>query len=215
VVAEGDHLAIIGPSGIGKSTLARLLCGLLAPTGGWVRPGETVLIPQEAYVFSGTLRENLTYLNPGADPTGALVALGAGDLVADLDAPINPGRLPAGRRQLIALARSYLSPARIAVLDEATCHLDPAAEAVVERAFAARPGALVVIAHRLGSALRARRILVLDGQTALLGDHESLLACSPLYQQLMSFHHRDGGVRSTLSPAPAGSPRSSSGNPSW
>jgi len=75
-----------------------------------------------------------------------------------------------------------------AVLDEATCHLDPAAEAVVELAFAARPGALVVIAHRLGSALRARRILVLDGQTATLGDQDSLMECSELYRKLMKFH---------------------------
>ncbi len=76
----------------------------------------------------------------------------------------------------------YLSPARLAVLDEATCHLDPAAEAAVERAFAARPGALVVIAHRISSALRARRVLLMDGADPVLGSHDEVLARSALYR---------------------------------
>lgn len=87
-------------------------------------------------------------------------------------------------RRLIALVRAYLSPAPLAVLDEATCHLDPEAERRAEEAFAAR-GTLVVVAHRISSALRARRILILDGNRAVLGNHPGLLRESALYRDLL------------------------------
>ena len=98
---------------------------------------------------------------------------------------LRPADHSAGERQLIALARAYLSPAPVAVLDEATCHLDPAAERRAEEAFADRGGTLLVIAHRISSALRARRVLVLDGTGAAVGDHTTLLASSPLYRLLL------------------------------
>ncbi|GAA4876584.1 ABC transporter ATP-binding protein [Kitasatospora terrestris] len=200
-----DHLAVVGPSGIGKSTLALLLTGLEAPTGGTVTYGgvpldrvpsawlrrEVALIPQEAYVFTGTVRENLTYLAPDADPAAldaSVRALGLEPLVERLggyDAPIDsPSALSEGERQLLALARVHLSPARLVVLDEATCHLDAAAEARAEQAFADRDGALIVIAHRMGSARRARRVLLLDGSDTRLGTHDRLLAESPRYADL-------------------------------
>ena len=91
------------------------------------------------------------------------------------DAVLVPAALSAGERQLVALTRAYLSPARLVVLDEATCHLDAAAEERAERAFAARPGSLIVIAHRMTSARRARRVLLLDGTQAWIGTHEELL----------------------------------------
>jgi ATP-binding cassette subfamily C protein len=200
-VAPGEHLAVVGPSGIGKSTLVGLLCGLLRPDAGAARIGgvpavdlptgsRTVLIPQEAYVFAGTLAENLTYLRPDAAKSAldaAVTAVGAGELVARLGrhaAEVRPAELSAGERQLVALVRAYLSPAPVAVLDEATCHLDPAAERRAEAAFAAR-GTLIVIAHRISSALRAGRVLVLDGASAAVGDHDTLTACSPLYRDLV------------------------------
>ncbi|HEX8007533.1 MAG TPA: ABC transporter ATP-binding protein [Trebonia sp.] len=206
-VPDGDHLAIVGPSGVGKSTFAGLIAGMLTPCSGQVRlggipvrqlsaatlAGRRVLIPQEAYVFAGTLRENLTYLNPQAGPAEvdeAAGAVGARPLATRLggyDAAVDPATLSAGERQLIALTRAYLSPARVALLDEATCHLDPAAEARAERAFASRPGMLVVIVHRMSSALRARRALVLDGDRADLGTHESLLSRSVLYRDLAGY----------------------------
>lgn len=204
-VPEGDHLAIVGPSGIGKSTLAGLMTGLLQPREGTVSIGgiplagqsakrladQRILIPQEAYVFAGTLRENLTYLRSATtdaelDRAGRL--LGAGGLVHRLggySADIDPAPLSAGERQLITLVRAYVAAAPVVILDEATCHLDPAAEALVERAFAERPGTLIVIAHRISSALRARRILVLDGTAAMLGAHDDLLVHSPLYRDLV------------------------------
>jgi ATP-binding cassette subfamily C protein len=211
-VAEGEHLAVVGPSGIGKSTLAALVCGMLTPTGGrlllgGVPPSELsteslaatrVLIPQEAYVFSGPLMENLTYLLPDAsiaEVTEAVQAVGAHQLVDRLGgfgARVRPGDLSAGERQLIALARAYLSPAPLVVLDEATCFLDPEAERRAEEAFAARGGTLIVIAHRISSALRARRILVLDGNKAALGNHQTLMRSSPLYRELLG-HWQPGG----------------------
>ncbi|MEU8197839.1 ABC transporter ATP-binding protein [Microbispora amethystogenes] len=198
-VPEGDHLAVVGPSGIGKSTLAALVAGLLTPDEGEVlvggvpaarvRPAARALIPQEAYVFPGTLAENLTYLAPGATPERvdeAVAAFGLTDLAQRCaGGPLDPAELSAGERQLIALARTYLSPARLVVLDESTCHLDPAAEARAEAAFAARGGTLVVVAHRISSALRARRVLVMDGTRVRLGSHEEMVAASPLYADLV------------------------------
>jgi ATP-binding cassette subfamily C protein len=148
-----------------------------------------ILIPQEAYVFAGTLEENLTYLQPAGKAAldEAAEATGLTPLVSRLGgygAAIVPATLSAGERQLIALTRAYLPPARVVILDEATCHLDPAAEARAEEAFARRDGTLIVIAHRISSARRARRILVLDGVRPQAGDHASLLASSASYADL-------------------------------
>jgi ATP-binding cassette subfamily C protein len=120
--------------------------------------------------------------------------VGLRDLATQLGgyrAHLIPTALSAGERQLIALARAYLSPARLAILDEATSHLDPVAAAQAETAFAARPGTLIVIAHRMSSALRADRVLVLDGSSARVGDHATLLASSSLYRDLVDHWQAD------------------------
>jgi ABC-type multidrug transport system fused ATPase/permease subunit len=203
-ICEGDHLAVLGPSGAGKSTLAGLIAGLLEPQHGTVLLGgapvaaldaitaarHRTLIPQEAYVFTATLRENLAYLSPNAPDAiidAAVNRLGAHALVerlGGLNADLDPHTLSAGERQLLTLVRSYISPARLVILDEATCHLDPAAEARVERAFADRDGSLLIIAHRISSTLRARRVLLLDAGHALQGSHDDLLLRSALYRDL-------------------------------
>ncbi|NUW46561.1 ATP-binding cassette domain-containing protein [Nonomuraea rhodomycinica] len=201
-VPEGEHLAVVGPSGAGKSTLAALVSGLLRPDAGealiggvpaaYADPSARVLIPQEAYVFRGTLRENLAYLAPEGDAEEelgrAVAALGAEELVraaGGYDAPLDPAALSAGQRQLVALVRAYLSPARLVVLDEATSCLDPAAEARVERAFARRGGTLVVVAHRITSARRAGRVLLMDGPDVRTGTHDELVRTAPLYADLV------------------------------
>jgi ABC-type multidrug transport system fused ATPase/permease subunit len=211
-IPPGEHLAVVGPSGIGKSSLAGLLAGMLPPGAGDVLLDGTpvaayerrwrVLIPQEAYVFTGTLRENLTYYrtelaNTGFASTGSAAELDAAAeevgltaLVSRLGgygATVDPAALSAGERQLIALTRAYLSAAPVVILDEAGCHLDPAAEEVAESAFARRGGTLIVIAHRITSALRARRVLVLDGTRARACDHTTLLADSPMYRDLVGY----------------------------
>ncbi len=213
-VAPGEVVAIVGPSGAGKSTLAELTSGLLRPDAGAVLLGSIplteiderllrrtiALVPQEAYVFAGTIRENVMYLQPAAtdaDALAAIVAVGAQDLVhrmGGLQAELEPGGggLSAGERQLVALARTYLAPAQVVILDEATCHLDPVAEAHAERAFRDRPGTLVVIAHRMSSALRADRILVMDGSSAKLNRHAELLEAGGLYADLVG--HWRGAV---------------------
>ncbi|MFF4488053.1 ATP-binding cassette domain-containing protein [Streptomyces sp. NPDC001544] len=214
-VPDGGRLAVVGPSGIGKSTLTALTAGLLEPGAGTIRvyghpvPSQEaaalrVLIPQEAYVHTGTLAENLGGLR--ADPVperellAAAEAVGLTCVLEALGGPhaqVEPAALSAGERQLIALTRAYLSRAPLALLDEATCHLDAEAEARAERAFAERPGGtLVVVAHRISSARRADRILVLDGSRTAYGTHDELLGTSPLYRDLV------GG----WTPAPATGP---------
>ncbi|MFD6415776.1 ATP-binding cassette domain-containing protein [Streptomyces sp. NPDC060194] len=212
-LAEGEHLAVVGPSGVGKSTFAGLLAGLLAPRSGEVRLGgrpltatdasaaarTRVLVPQEAYVFGGTLRENLTYLAPAASPeavSGVVEAMGLHRLVdrlGGLDAELAPPALSPAERQLIAVGRACLSPAPLLILDEATCHLDPEAERRAELTLARRPGSLVVVAHRLGSARRAGRVLVMDGVRPVHGTHAELLATSPLYRDLAGVWEGDEG----------------------
>ena len=220
-IPPGDHLAIAGPSGIGKSSLAALIAGTLRPDGGQVLRGGVptadlgpdwrVLIPQQAYVFSGTLEENLTYfrgegerpgkgeLDAAAEEVGLVPLLSR---VGGYGAEVSPAALSAGERQLIALTRAYLSPAPVVILDEATCYLDPAAEHRAEEAFARRGGTLIVVAHRITSARRATRILVLDGVRAQAGGHDELLTASALYRDLAGCWTDRGDFRAPLSRLP-------------
>lgn len=204
-LTAGEHLAVVGPSGAGKSTFAALVAGLRTPDQGEIRLAgrpvdeldpatlatRRVVVPQEAYVFTGTVAENLRYLR--ADATDGELWQVAGALGLDpilrrlggLYAVVEPQQLSAGERQLLCAARAYLSPAPLVILDEATSHLDPAGEARVEQAFAARPGTLIVIAHRISSAVRAKRILIIDGGPATVGRHEEQLAASATYRALV------------------------------
>ncbi|TDD94798.1 ABC transporter ATP-binding protein [Actinomadura rubrisoli] len=211
-IPEGTHLAVVGPSGTGKSTLANVLTGLVQPQRGGVTLGKVplpgldtahlrsaiTLIPQESYVFAGTLHENLTYLRPHATTAQVDEAVDAMGLTPtmsrlggyDADIPPGGGTLSHGERQLITLARAYLSAAPVIILDEATSHLHPAAEARAEQALAGREGTLIVIAHRISSAQRAHQVLLLDGSSPLLGTHHTLLDLSPLYAELVGHWQR-------------------------
>ncbi|MET8409587.1 ABC transporter ATP-binding protein [Streptomyces sp. NPDC005195] len=208
---DGEHLAVVGPSGVGKSTLADVLAGDVPPDRGNVLLGGAaagrltprelahvrVLLPQDAYVFAGELQENLRWLCPRAserDVMSAVRALGAAPLVerlGGLQATVDPAALSAGERQIIALVRAHLSPARLVILDEATRHLDAQAELHVEEAFRTRPGTVVTITHRPGPARRADRVLFLDGDRARVGTHSELLATVPGYRALVGGHGGD------------------------
>ncbi|MGW1292412.1 ATP-binding cassette domain-containing protein [Streptomyces sp. NPDC002533] len=220
-VGAGEHLAVVGPSGSGKSTLAAVLAGTERPTGGAVRwrgrparPADAtsvrVLLPQHAYVFSGSLRDNLRYLRPDArDREIAAMADAVGldallSRLGSLDAAVEPDRLSQGERQLVALGRAYLAAPPLLILDEATSRLDPAAETRAELAFAALPGALVVVAHRLSSARRADRTLVMDGPRTRCGTPAELLRSSALYRDLSGLWEpgEEHAIRSTPPPSP-------------
>lgn len=203
----GDHLAVVGSSGIGKSTLAALLAGILAPSRGAVEIGGAPLhrrsdrselvamVPQESYVFAGSLRDNLTYLRPAATDQQIFAAAQAVglervlDRLGGLDAEIDLSKsgMSAGERQLVTLARAHLSARPIVILDEATCHLDPAAEERAERAFMETGATLIVVAHRMSATLRAQRVLVMATDGAVVGSHDDLLQSHPLYADLHAF----------------------------
>ncbi|WP_432031484.1 ATP-binding cassette domain-containing protein [Streptomyces antibioticus] len=204
-LADGEHLVVVGPSGIGKSTLAAVLAGMLPPDGGRAALGGApldriarrelararVLVPQDPYVFAGTLGENLRYLAPDtpdhalAEAVTALGLDGLAERIGGADGPVDPATLSSGERALVALARAYLSDARLVVLDEVTRHLDATAERRVEEAFRRRPGTVVTLAHRMSLAPRADRVLLLDGTRPSTGTHDTLLAQVPLYAELV------------------------------
>lgn len=202
-LAEGEHLAVVGPPGSGKSTLADLVCGLIRPQRGEIRldgvelhswdpaalHSRVTLAARDPYIFDGTIGENVGYRNPAADLTAAADAVELWPLLDRLggwDAVVRPVSLSAADRQLIGLARAYAGPARLVVLDQAGCHLDPRLQQFVEESFRDRAGSLIVIPHRIESARAADRILVLDGPGgAVYGRHDELLDTSPLYARLV------------------------------
>jgi ATP-binding cassette, subfamily B, bacterial len=197
----GSTTAIIGDTGAGKSTLARLVTGLATPSTGSVRVGgfdATSLTPierrklvvtvlQEGFCIDGSVADNVRIADPGASDAAVADALrrSGGDwwehLPAGLDTLVGSGgaSLSNGQRQLLALARVVLLDPRVVVLDEATSLLDPRTEAEVaaalERTFADRT--LVIIAHRRATAVRCPRVIRLsDGRIVADGPPEAVLA---------------------------------------
>ena len=209
-VGVGEKLALVGPTGAGKSTLAKLMARLYDPQSGVVSYGgvnltmatmdslrkRIVVVPQEGFLFNGSIRDNLRIARSDATDEqidAAVAAIGATEHFATLPDGLDTevrergSRLSAGERQLVALARAALVDPRVLVLDEATSNLDPGTEAEVEQALERLMSGrtVIVVAHRLSTVQRADHIAVIDAAgIAEYGTHEQLVALNGRYNAL-------------------------------
>jgi len=209
-IRAGETVAFVGETGAGKSTVAKLVNRFYDPTEGTVRidghdlrevtlqslRSQIGVVPQEPFLFAGSIRDNLTFAAPDAtdeELRTAVDATGLRDLVdrqeSGLDQVIHErgSSLSSGERQLLALARAFLSQPRVLVLDEATSNLDLQSETRIERALDAvlEGRTAIIIAHRLATAMRADRIAVIhDGRLVELGSHDELVTRGGRYAAL-------------------------------
>ncbi|MFV0632711.1 ABC transporter ATP-binding protein [Demequina sp.] len=213
-VPSGKRIALVGQTGSGKTTLARLLSRFFDPTGGVVRVGgvdlrdvpmhslrrSIAVVPQEGFLFDGTIRSNLAYALPDAGEAdlehramSAFESLGLDAWIAalpqGLDTHVGPRGelLSAGERQLVSIARAYLRDPDLLILDEATSAVDPATEVRISRALEGlmQGRTSVVIAHRLSTAERADLVAVMEqGELIEVGPHRELVNAGGTYASL-------------------------------
>jgi ATP-binding cassette subfamily B protein len=218
-IAPGETVAFVGPTGAGKSTMAKLVTRFYDPTGGRVLIDGADLrevtllslrrqlgvVPQEPFLFAGTMRDNVAFARPDAsdeEVETAVATVGLTDLVERLPDGIatevheRGQSLSSGERQLIALARAFLAQPRVLVLDEATSNLDLQSETKIESALdvVLEGRTAILIAHRLSTAMKADRIVVIDdGRAVETGTHDELVAAGGQYARMYETWSRQSG----------------------
>ena len=217
-VKQGETVAIVGESGAGKSTIFKMLLRLYDPIAGNISiggvdlkdmttddvRGHMAVVPQNASLFSSSVYDNIAFGKPDASPADieqAAEEAHADTFIADLPQGYNTligekgVQLSGGQRQRLAIAKALLRDAPILLLDEATSALDSSSEQKVQSALMhlMQNRTTIVIAHRLSTVINADRILVMDnGQLVASGDHDTLLATSPIYHKLASLQFMTG-----------------------
>ena len=219
-VAPGEVVGLVGHSGGGKTTLVNLLLRFYRPTSGRILidgvsvedmplnrlRGQIAVVPQETFLFSGTIRDNIAYACPEASDEQVFQAARAAmahEFILQLPegylSPVGERgvKLSGGQRQRIAIARAFLRNPRILIFDEATSHLDSESERLVQEALAKiTPGRTVfMIAHRLSTIARANLIVVIeDGEIVEVGRHQELLALNGVYHRLYALQSNPEGA---------------------
>ena len=209
-IAAGQSISFVGPTGAGKSTLAKLIARFYDPTSGQILIDnmdvkdisieslhrQLGVVPQEPFLFHGTIKENIRFPRPEAtdeEIVEACQAVGISDMIdrlpLGLDTPCHErgSSLSAGERQLLALARVFLSRPRVLILDEATSNVDQQSESKIERALDTllEGRTAIIIAHRLATAMRADIIAVINHLGIMeIGTHEELLALEGYYADM-------------------------------